>query len=97
MTKQFQVGETYETRTLCDHECVFSFTIEARTAKTVTTRVSGKTVRRGVYLWDEVEQFRPYGTYSMCPIVGADDLVSRTVAIGPESDAERPLGDAVSK
>ena len=75
MTQRFQPGKIYATRSICDYDCIFSFTIESRTAKTVTTQVSGKTVRRGVYLWDDVEQFRPFGTYSMCPIVGADDLV----------------------
>lgn len=72
MAKQFEIGRTYSTRSICDYDTIFSFEILGRTAKTVTTKVSGKTVRRGVFLWDEVEQFRPYGTYSMCPIVSAE-------------------------
>jgi hypothetical protein len=75
MTNQFQIGRTYSTRSICDHDCIFSFTILRRTAKTVTTQVHGKTVRRGLSLWNGVEQFSPYGRYSMAPIVGADDLV----------------------
>jgi hypothetical protein len=71
----FQIGETYATRSICDHECIFSFTILGRTAKTVTVNVHGKTVRRGLTLWNGVEQFKPFGTYSMCTIIGADDLV----------------------
>ena len=46
----------------------------ARTGKTVTTQVHGKTVRRGLNVWNGVEQFSPFGRYSMAPIVGADDL-----------------------
>jgi hypothetical protein len=75
MTNQFQIGRTYSTRSICDHDCIFAFTILGRTAKTVTIQVHGKTVRRGLSLWNDVEQFSPYGRYSMAPIVGADDLV----------------------
>ena len=71
---QFQIGCTYNTRSICDHDCIFSFTILSRTAKTVTTQIRGKTVRRGLSLWNDVEQFNPFGNYSMCAIVGADDL-----------------------
>jgi hypothetical protein len=73
---QFQIGRTYSTRSICDYDCIFSFTILGRTAKTVTTQVHGKTVRRGLSLWNGVEQFKPFGNYSMCAIIGADDLVS---------------------
>jgi hypothetical protein len=36
MTNQFQIGRTYSTRSICDHNCIFAFTILGRTAKTVT-------------------------------------------------------------
>jgi hypothetical protein len=75
MTRQFKVGETYATRAICDHDCIYAHTILARTAKTVTIRVHGETVRRGVYVpsWDDVEHFKPYGTHSMCAVISADD------------------------
>jgi hypothetical protein len=76
MTNQFQVGRTYATRSICDYDCIFSFTILARTAKTVTTQVHGKAVRRGLNVWNGVEQFKPFGNYSMCAIVGADDIAA---------------------
>jgi hypothetical protein len=69
---RFIVGRTYSTRSICDHDCVFAFTILARTAKTITTQIHGKTVRRGLSLWNGVEQFKPYGSYSMCAVVSAD-------------------------
>ena len=72
MTQQFQVGVTYWTRSICDHECIHSFTIIDRTAKTVTVKVSGKTVRRGLSIYDGCEQFKPFGTYSMCAIIRAN-------------------------
>ena len=71
----FQTGRTYATRSICDHECIFSFVILARTAKTVTINVHGKVVRRGLSIWEGNEQFSPFGRYSMAAIVGADDLV----------------------
>jgi hypothetical protein len=74
MTQQFQVGKTYATRSICDHDCIFSFVVLGRTAKTVTVNVHGKTVRRGLSIYDGVEQFSPFGNYSMATIIGADDL-----------------------
>jgi hypothetical protein len=71
---QFQVGQTYATRSICDYDTIFSFTILARTAKTVTVNVHGKVVRRGLSIWEGNEQFKPFGNYSMCTVVGADDV-----------------------
>ncbi len=73
MTKQFQVGQAYATRSICDYDCIHSFTILARTAKTITTKVSGKIVRRGIQVYGDCEQFKPFGTYSMCAVISADD------------------------
>ena len=71
MTTQFETGRTYSTRSICDYDCVFSFTILARTAKSVTVNVNGKTVRRGLSTYDNVEQFKPFGSYSMCAVISA--------------------------
>ncbi len=74
MTTQFQVGQTYSERSLCDWECIFSFKILARTAKTVTVNVHGNVVRRRIGLDEKgVEHFLPFGSYSMCTSIGADD------------------------
>lgn len=68
-TTQFQVGKTYATRSVCDSECIISKTIARRTAKTIVT-TEGKSFR--VSLWRGVEQFKPWGSYSMAPILSAD-------------------------
>jgi hypothetical protein len=83
-TEKFKIGQTYQTRSICDYDTILSFEILSRTAKTVTIRVGDKTVRRGLYVYDGVEQFKPYGTYSMCAIIGADDLavLRDTVGVG---------------
>jgi hypothetical protein len=75
MTTQFQIGQTYYDRSACDHECIFSFTITARTAKTVTFIRHGETKRRGLSVWNGVETFKPFGTYSMCAVVSADRIL----------------------
>jgi hypothetical protein len=72
---QFEVGKTYATRSIGDHECIFSFTILARTAKQVTVEVHGKIVKRGVNVWEGVEEFKPFGTYSMCAVIRATKQV----------------------
>lgn len=68
---KFEAGKTYTTRSACDHNCVIAVTIEKRTAKTVTAKVMGamKSFRVGEY--DGAEFIRPWGSYSMAPIVRA--------------------------
>lgn len=72
----FQEGVTYATRSICDHDCIHSFTILARSAKSVRVKVHGKTVTRRVSEWQGVEQFKPFGSYSMAAIIGADRILS---------------------
>lgn len=69
----FQVGRTYSTRSACDYDCIFSFEVIARTAKTVTIRSKawGEQQRR-IRHWDGVESIDPLGRYSMSPVLRAD-------------------------
>lgn len=68
MTNTFEAGKTYSTRSICDSECVVAITIASRTAKFVTT-TAGK--RLGVSVYDGAEQVKPWGSYSMAPIISA--------------------------
>jgi hypothetical protein len=87
-TKTFEIGRTYYARSLCDYDCVFSFTIRARTAKTVTVDVHGKTVSRGVRVVDGVESFKPFGSYSMAAVIYAErELIGDETA--DQADARR--------
>lgn len=67
MTK-FETGKTYTTRSICDHNCIISVTVERRTPKTIVT-TEGKRLRVGEY--DGSEYVKPWGSYSMAPIVRA--------------------------
>lgn len=67
---KFTVGATYATRSIGDHNCIIRVTVAKRTAKTITT-TGGKTLRVSEYQGEE--QVKPWGSYSMAPIVGAND------------------------
>lgn len=67
----FQIGETVATRSACDHNCIFRFTVIARTAKFVTLDDGRKTYRVGIKVWDGRESAKPFGMFSMSPSVHA--------------------------
>ncbi len=67
----FEAGKTYTTRSVCDHDCIISVTIEKRTAKTVTAKVRGEVKTFRVAVYDGAEFIKPWGSYSMAPIVRA--------------------------
>jgi hypothetical protein len=78
---KFETGKTYTTRLITNNDSIISFYVIKRTEKTVTVtgdfmdtnaaeRQTPHTMR--LKLWQEVETFKPWGTYSMCPIVSAD-------------------------
>lgn len=67
--RKFEIGSTYKTRSICDHNCIIEHTITNRTATTVTDS-TGKRFRVSEY--NGVEFFRPWGNYSMAPILRAE-------------------------
>ena len=69
---RFETGVTYNTRSVCDHDCIFKFTILRRTEKTVRVRLYGKEVSRRIYIYNNVARFRPFGSYSMAAVISAD-------------------------
>jgi len=98
---RFEVGKTYSTRSACDHNCIYRMTVLARTAKTIRVSVLGdgsKTLRP--YIYRDVEQVKPFGSYSMCAIIGADDTRDlrpdweRIVVREPENERMGTVADA---
>jgi len=65
---EFKAGQTYTTRSIGDADCIIRVTVAKRTAKTLTTS-EGKSFR--IALYDGVEYVKPWGSYSMAPIVRA--------------------------
>jgi hypothetical protein len=81
MTIKFETGNTYSTRSPCDHDTVISISVLSRTTKTIKT-ACGKTLRVAEY--EGHETVKPWGSYSMAPIIKAK-LVP-TDGIEPASD-----------
>lgn len=78
---RFEVGKEYYVRSLCDHDCIYRFTVVARTAKQVTLRSKNetKTTVRGVKElrsdYSNCETCMPHGNYSMAACLHADRVV----------------------
>lgn len=73
---KFEVGKTYSTRSICDHNCIIRVKVLKRTAKTVTAVEEGKQPKTFRPYFSEhynAECIRPWGSYSMSPITTATD------------------------
>lgn len=75
MTK-FESGKAYSMRSACDHECIWTYTVKARTASTITlVDDSNKEIKcriiKALSEMDNRECVRPLGNYSMAPILRA--------------------------
>lgn len=73
----FEIGKVYECRSICDYDCVWSYTVVARTASTITIKNNGtgeiqKNRILGFSKEFGVETVYPLGRYSMCPSLSAD-------------------------
>jgi len=71
---KFEVGQSYFCRSVCDYDCIWSFKIVARTAKTIKTEC-GKTLRIVAASLNHTELVYPLGRYSMAPMLSADKIV----------------------
>ena len=73
--KKFEIGNTYSMRSICDHECVWSYIVTKRTATTITI-TDGKEVKtcrinKQISEWNGTETVHPLGRYSMAPSLHA--------------------------
>ena len=74
---QFKVGTTYSCRSICDYECIWSFTVIGRTGKTIVVTQEGvagtKSLRINAKLseYNGAETVFPLGRYSMSPTLVA--------------------------
>ena len=85
--KKFVVGKTYGMNSACDSDCWWYYKVEARTKCTITLRqihsngepykettVCRINKRDTEYL--KAEAVRPLGSYSMCPILTAEKIIT---------------------
>lgn len=86
--KRFEVGKTYQTRSICNNDCIISITVTARTDKTITVIEHGETKRLRINEksteYHKAETVYPWGHYSMAPQIHADEVVN------PEPPAPAP-------
>ena len=74
--KKFKTNQHYATSSVCDHNCIFKFKVVRRTAKTIWVDGMYGVQSRRVYVYDGAESIKPFGTYSMAPILTANDKES---------------------
>ena len=76
-TINFETGKTYFCRSACDHNCIFTYTVVRRTAKSVWLKEEGRHYRklapkrRTVKMDGNTEYVLPDGSYSMCSFLSA--------------------------
>lgn len=79
--KKFIVGKTYATASLCDSECIYLITVTKRTAQTVWFIYFNEEKSRRIFAdYNGNEAIRPFGSYSMAPIINASKVVEDKIA-----------------
>lgn len=68
--KKFIPGKVYQTRSVCDHDCLFEITVAKRTEKTLFYIYEGETKKSKIKYADDGEYIRP-DNYSMAPVFRA--------------------------
>lgn len=71
---KFEVGKTYATRSVCDHDCMFTIEVIKITDKTITYK-EDDTVRRAKIRFSDDYEYIRVGNYSMAPNFSAKNLV----------------------
>lgn len=73
--KKFEVGKQYSMRSICDHECILTYTVTARTAQTITItdgeKIQKCRISKKSSEYRNAETVYPLGQYSMCPSLTA--------------------------
>ena len=75
--RTFEIGKQYSVRSIGDHNCVWTFIVTARTKSTVTIEdidngeVKTCRISKQISEFRGAESVKPFGTYSMCPILSA--------------------------
>lgn len=80
----FEVGKTYYLRSICDYNCVCRYKVIKRTAQTITVQEvdcdnhpyddGPRVIRLCKGYYNDREVARPWGNYSMAPLLTADKI-----------------------
>lgn len=70
--RRFTVGQALETRSACDHDCVYEGTVVSRSEKMVQIDLKDRKVRVKIHTDEDGNEFcYPHGRYSMAPVFNA--------------------------
>lgn len=73
--RKFEVGREYSMSSVCDHNCIWTYTVLERTAATITITDGKETkkcrVIKALSEYRGAESLYPLGKYSMAPILSA--------------------------
>lgn len=106
---RFEIGKVYECRSICDYDCIWTYTVVARTASTITIKnnSTGETQKNRILGYSKqsgIESVHPLGNYSMCPVLSADKMRCEKSEADAKEIAEnivnaykRNNGDFISK
>lgn len=94
---KFAPGDVLTTRSICNHDCIYSATIISRTAKSVMVDLGpghGGIVRRGLTVdpYTGNEYFHPYGRYSMAPSFRAKSRPYHCSCCGKDNEIVNQCG-----
>lgn len=77
--KKFEIGKEYSMSSPCDQNCIWTYTVIARTAQTITLSDGEKTKKCRIHKmyseYNKTETVFPLGQYAMCPILTAEKEV----------------------
>ena len=71
ISSYFQAGQSYRIRFVGDADATTTAKVVTRTAKTVRVIIEGQQKTLRVAVRDGVETVKPFGSYSMAPVMSA--------------------------
>lgn len=75
--KQFEIGKTYATTSICNSNCKIALTVTGRTKATITVidsdgEIKKLRISKKYSVYRDAETVLPWGNYSMCPMISAE-------------------------
>lgn len=73
--KKFEIGKEYSMRSICDYDCVWTYTVTSRTKSTITITDGRETktcrINKRISEYFQKETIYPLGRCSMVPSLNA--------------------------
>lgn len=96
--KKFEIGKTYTMASPCDRNCVWTYTVTKRTAKTITISdgYELQTCRVNEHESEsrKAETVFPFGRSSLCPVLSADSEEAPEEPTTPQEEQDEEVKEA---